>query len=306
MGTAPRERHRRWATAALAAAAIAGAALPAPPLSAQLWALAAGVAAGLPHGALDVPAAAARLRGRFGRGWPLPFLGFYLGLATLVLAAWTAEPRIALGLFLCVSALHFGLGDAEGRGALRPVAAAAHGGTPLVVPALAHPEQVAAIFEQLAPGGGSLAALLAGPAAVAWTGAIAVLIVGGRPWAHTAARGPLIELAAVIAVFALLPPLLAFALYFGLLHAPRASLAEAAAAGGPPGRALRRLAHAAVPASLVALAGAAAAFLLLRGPLGAPSAALSVIFVGLAALTVPHMALGAALRWAGRVRPAAG
>lgn len=186
-----RGRHRAVATVMLAAGALAGAALPTPASAMQLWALAAGVAVGLPHGALDQPAAAARLRRRFGRRWPLPFFGFYLSLAALVVLAWVAAPVAAL------------------------------------------------------------------------------------------------------------PPLLGFALYFGVLHAPRASLAEAAAAGGPPGAALRRLLRAAGPASIAAAVLGGAAFLLIRGELGVAVAATSVVFIGLAALTVPHMALGVALRWAG-------
>lgn len=287
----------------LAAAALAGSLSPGLSIAVQLWALAAGVAVGLPHGALDQPAAAARLAGRFGRRWPLPFFGFYLGLAAIVVLTWIAEPLAALAMFLGLSVLHFGRGDAEAEGALRPFAVLAHGAAPIIVPSLAHGTDVAAIFELLAPRGAQVAAFLGGPAAWVWAGAVAALAIGTRPWSRPKARGPLLELLAITAAFTALPPLLAFALYFGVLHAPRATLAEGAAAGGPPAAALHRLLRAALPASVAAAALSGAAFLLLRDDLGAAAAAVTVIFAGLAALTVPHMALGVALRWAERGAP---
>lgn len=298
-----RNRHRAIASVSLAAGALVGSITSAPSVSVQLWALAAGVAIGLPHGALDQPAAAAKLGGRFGRHWPLPFFGFYLSLATSVVLLWSTEPRAALTAFLGLSVLHFGLGDAEAEGAFRPIAVLAHGAAPIVVPAAAHAVEVTAIFEVLAPGGTQVAEFLAGPAALVWAGAVLALVIGARPWSRRDARGPLVELLAIAAAFVALPPLLAFALYFGVLHAPRASLAEAAAAGGPPGTALRHLLRAALPASVAAAVLGSATFLLLRDELGVTAAAMSVIFVGLAALTVPHMALGVALRLAERDGP---
>ncbi|PAX08978.1 Brp/Blh family beta-carotene 15,15'-dioxygenase [Sphingomonas lenta] len=287
------DRHRAVAVTLLVAAALAGAVLPTPSVTVQLWALVVGVAVGLPHGALDQPAARAVLQGRFGQWWPAPFIGFYLGLAALVLLVWSVVPVIALALFLSLSVAHFGLGDAEPDGALRPMAAFAHGGAVVIAPATFYQKEVASIFEVLASGGGELAAFLAGPIAVMWIGSIAALLMARRTpdWASS------IELLTVVAVFAALPPLMAFALYFGVLHAPRATLAETASAGEATCATLGRLLRTAAPASLAAAAAGGVAFMLLRDGMSTSVAVTSIIFIGLAALTVPHIALGVALRW---------
>ena len=77
----------------------------------SLVALTLVVAVGLPHGAFD--GAIARYLG-YSQNWRglIYFILLYLILAMAVIMFWIWQPGFALGLFLLMSALHFGYGDA--------------------------------------------------------------------------------------------------------------------------------------------------------------------------------------------------
>lgn len=284
MTAAPAEslaRHRRIVLVALPAV-VAALALAEPPRAWQLAALAPLVALlGVPHGALDH-----RLAGLL---WPLgtprqhlAFLAGYLGSAAAVLVLWIAAPAAALALFLGYSALHF---SDDWRGEL-PFAGRALAGLAIVAaPAAAHGPEVAAIFSGLAPPGGAAAVASAlGRAGEAALPALALLVA-----IETRRRPALaLELASIAAAALLLPPLAYFAVYFCGVHSPRHLLSASAALGLGPARG----ALAALPITLVTLAGAAvaAAVLSARGA-AADAVTLKAVFIGLAALTVPHMIL---------------
>ena len=287
-------RHAAVALLATGVAALLGLAWRPVPLGAQLLILSAGVAlTGMPHGALDGRLGRIWLLPKIGRAWVVWFAAAYLLVTGVVLLAWLAFPVASLVGFLLVSAWHFGSGDArphESPRRLWAVESLVRGGFVLCLPAVFHAAQVAELFGWLVPstaGGGAVAA--AGLASAAWAlvPAAAVLLV----W-HVA-RGQVLaamELLLLPAVFAVLPPLLGFAVYFCVWHAPRHLLewldADDAAV----------LARAALPATAATLlAMAAAAWWLSAGPsaTAVPAAAVRVLFVGLSALTVPHMLLDA-------------
>lgn len=242
----------------------------------------AAVLLGVPHGALDHRVARPWLAGRWGRLWFLAFTLPYLGLAVLVFAGWLVAPALSLLMFLAVSVLHFGLEDAEGKGV---TARLARGGAPVALPILLHPDRTARFFETL---GGAEAA----PGGMAWL----VLFLGACLWVLIAALYALrlvrdregrvlAEVGAIVAVFAALPPLAAFAFYFLAVHSPR-HMAELARRheGGWTG-AIR----ASLPLSAMTFAMGIAIYLLLPGT--AETRFLQTTFWGLAALTIPHMIL---------------
>jgi Brp/Blh family beta-carotene 15,15'-monooxygenase len=256
---------------------------------------------GTPHGALDAREARDWLRPRLGNGWALRFVAGYLALAGLTLGLWLLEPVAALAAFLALAAVHFGEHDSR-SGAWLPVLV--RGALPPVVAAAAHPGEIAAIFALLAGGEGPvLAALLGGPLLVLWlAGAAAVLVLEPA----TPARAELLLLAAL---FALAPPLVAFACYFGLLHSPRALLASRR-----PGERWPALLRDALPWSLAAVCLAVPLWATFLPRLGSGDALVRTIFWWLSALTVPHMALhlmirrrhptAAARSWRGSPSPA--
>ena len=80
--------------------------------SLSLIALAAIVIIGLPHGAFD--SAIATHLGYIGRPLILMrFLLLYTLLTALIVALWLLFPIVSLIVFLLISTIHFGLGDAR-------------------------------------------------------------------------------------------------------------------------------------------------------------------------------------------------
>jgi len=275
-------------------------------LSAQVWLLVLGVAlVGLPHGALDHQVAGLLVGRRWPRVWPLSFLLFYGCLAAIVVLAWLVRPTLTLLLFLSVAWLHFGIGDvpaAQGAGPqerlLHGAEAVARGGTVLVLPALGQAEAVAGVFGWLGVSEAMPVALAWGRlGSLFWAGAV-LLWLGGRllrPRPGTLPR--LAELAAVAAAALMLPPLLAFLVYFCLLHSPR-HLVEVS---GWMGRGWRAGLAPAVPLTVLTWLLALAAWPWL-GANGTEPGLVRMVFWGLAALTLPHMVL--TLEAQRRYRPA--
>jgi Brp/Blh family beta-carotene 15,15'-monooxygenase len=250
-------------------------------LRAQLLVLAPAVALlGLPHGALDLPVA--------GTLWPLSrvsgrlrFAAAYLGLAGAVSIAWWLAPGPALAAFLAYAAMHFA-GDWEGDGRLARVA----GGVAAIgAPALARPGEVSALFAMLGPAEAAEPIALALAFAGAVAGGLALLAFFGAPLRRSPAAA---EQGGIWLGAILLPPLLYFVAYFCLLHSLR-HFVETIAALPDRARALRE----AGLVTAVTLAGAVFAVVALRQSdgAGADAALLKVVFIGLAALTVPHMLL---------------
>jgi Brp/Blh family beta-carotene 15,15'-monooxygenase len=285
--TAPGTHHGAVATALLLAASAAGAAASTINEGAQIVAFAAGVAViGTPHGGLDHRLGRALLRPRFGRAWPVVFVGAYGALSGAAVIVWLLQPLAALAGFLALSALHFGNSDAREVGRWRVPDVLARGGAPVVVPALLHPDELLTLFGWLCgqDGAARLVEMLRGPLALPWAAA-SVALVARALLAPAGKTASVLEFVAVAAAFAVLPPLVAFGLYFCALHAPRATAAFMRATGDDLVGVLR----AAAPWSLAAVALAAVGYLAAGDR---PSvAAVRTLFVWLSALTVPHMLL---------------
>ena len=188
--------------------------------------LAAGLLIGLPHGAVDhlVPGLVL--------GRPLPRQAFvmvvtgYIAVAAAAFALFAFQPVFAAALFLVVSVGHFGVGDVEIHEAQtgrrlrgRPSAVLAFGLPAIALPIAIHPDAVTPVLAGLAP---SLTALTA-PGVRAALLAFTLVAVGLTVVIALAdGRGRVaLDLLVLVAVFAVAPPLIAFAAYFGCWHAAR-------------------------------------------------------------------------------------
>ncbi len=259
------------------------------PTGAQwLCALAVIIVLGVPHGALDGEVARPVLRPRFGRAWFLVFSLPYLALSALVLLAWRLVPGLTLLAFLTASVWHFGTEDAEAGDGLGVIV---RGGLPIAMPVLIHPGATAAVFATVAAAPLPQLPEWLWAAASAWL-ALAVVWVG-RAMLRRQAR--LLAVPGMLAgLFAALPPLTAFAIYFVGVHAP----AHVAALIRNPARAPRVHDHRsaallALPITALTLLIGAALWPLYGG--AAPDRLLALTIQGLAALTLPHMLLDADL-----------
>jgi Brp/Blh family beta-carotene 15,15'-monooxygenase len=292
-------------TVAIAAAHLAGGL----PSGVELLILVVAVTLfGLPHGALDYLSGRRLLHETFRSWWFVPFGVLYIGLAAAVVAAWLLAPLASLLIFLLVSAAHFGAGDVQhelaiGAGGRFSVAGAAFEavgrGSLVLVPLLHfHPEAASALFAHLVPMSaqemsGTITAFT--PPLFALSGSVLSVIMahhlGG--WAEgNATHGRVaLEIAALATLFALAPPLVAFVVYFCFWHSFRHSLRQAAELDpSSPHAALRAFVRRAGPTTAAAFLIGAAGY----GLLGAPSSdakIIQVLFVGLSALTAPHIVL---------------
>jgi Brp/Blh family beta-carotene 15,15'-monooxygenase len=245
-----------------------------------LFFLVAGVVClGLPHGALD-PLVARELYGANRRFTMVRFLAAYTLIAALCAAGWVAFPNAALTLFLVISAVHFG-SDWQQRGSLW--SRAAYGACVVTVPTLHHAETVRQIY--LALGSTDAAEIVSVSRVVAWiVSAFAILSLSTQikdRWRDC------IDLAIILIGGVMLPPLAFFVCYFCLLHSPR-HLADTSRAVGIRGIRAITLTVAPIVAATLVFAAVLWHFM----PSGKSNdRILEIVFVGLAALTVPHMLL---------------
>ncbi len=235
---------------------------------------------GLPHGALDLPIAEVLwpLEGWRGKLW---FVAVYLGLASAVIIVWILVPGVALAAFLAYSVLHFSDDWSHATSPLKWTGGIATIGAP----ALFHPEEVDMLFAHLAaPAAADFSANVA-----AFTGALGLGIFIAICIFKSEARGQAaVEQAILWGIGALLPPLLFFTVYFCGLH----SLRHFSVTIQSVPRARRALVISALLSGLVVLVAAMFLQSQVSSDLGEVSkASMQTIFIGLAALTVPHMIL---------------
>jgi len=260
------------------------------PLVASLFVL------GLSHGAVDhlVPGWAA---GRpLERPRLLMLLGGYVAVAGAVIALWLWSPLAGVAVFFAVTVAHWGASElfwfpAQRR---RWAFAGARGLVPVVLPALAFPAAFGQAITAL------LTPFMANPPLLAPTGwvraaglaALALICLAG---AGQGTRDRL-ELAGLIAFFALVEPVFAVGLYFIAWHSWRhivrlGTLEPFAAAqmqAGHPRRAVVQVLLAALPCTAIALVGLGgfAALLAIHPSSGSQLTAVALAMI--AGLTVPH------------------
>ena len=234
---------------------------------------------GLPHGALDSMVASKSFANNryFSR---IAFYASYLCLALSYSFLWSRYPTLGLSCFLAIAAIHFS-SDWQDRGS--DVTRLAYGVTIVTLPALAHPVEVAAIYAALGTTHAELLVNVSKVLAVA-----AVILVGTSGIMQFRRRSSdLYEFVAIIAGAMLLAPLVSFTCYFCLLHSPRHLLqtAEELDIAG-----FRSLFMAVAPVVLITVMLAGTFWFLMPG-IPPTNRVLTLVFVGLASLTVPHMIL---------------
>lgn len=234
---------------------------------------------GLPHGALDPMVAQHCFGNRNGFTLPI-FYTLYAAAALLYTLAWWKWPAFGLASFLVIAAYHFG-SDWENRGSV--LARCAYGATIVTLPALAHPAKVAAVYQALGVVRPHLLLQVSSVVAVLATG----IAIGSGGWRWRICRSDLVEVVCIVAGAILLQPLFFFVCYFALLHSPRHLLQTARSLGIAH---LAAIARVIAPVVLLTLLLAAILFVVLHGE-RIDDRVLYVVFVGLAALTVPHMIL---------------
>jgi Brp/Blh family beta-carotene 15,15'-monooxygenase len=224
----------------------------------------------------------------------------YLGVAAPVAVGWLFVPGITLGFFLLTAVYHFGVSDTE-RSGLPPqrrlLEGLARGLSPVAVTAWAWPADVETLFGYLA--GPPAAAALAGTAAAAGPVALLLLIMAAA-WRfadvrHTDslnrrqawAKG--LELGALPLVFVLLPPLLAFTVYWIGLHSLHVLIIAASQQRAGEAKTVWLAYRPAVPATVATLILAALAYAAFFSGRTMMGAGMAILFMGLSVLNTPHM-----------------
>jgi Brp/Blh family beta-carotene 15,15'-monooxygenase len=248
----------------------------------DIAAIAAILLLGVPHGGLD-GAVARRV------GWPaglVPWLSFhfaYIALAALVAVIWWLFPLPSLGLFLMISALHFGASDIASSGN-DWLPWMAHGGLVCIAIPSLQPVLVAPIFAALV-GADNVGPLMAGISYLLLPWVVCVMGYCGYVYIRPQYRKPFVGLLTMIGLVSMLPPLISFSIYFCCWHS-RGHMQRLWRGLAPPER-CRSLREASIYTSL-AWTSAGVIFYFLQG---SAAALLQLTFIGLAALTLPHMLL---------------
>ena len=243
---------------------------------------------GVPHGALDTVFVRQLTGIQSAAGWGL-FTIAYVAAAASVVVLWWFAPGFFLGAFLLISVSHFS-GDPEGQTAVW--FRALYGGAVVFCPLTLHAAEVSQLFSALA-GESAAQSIVATLQWVAWpwVAAIGVATIAGAK--QSLARS--IELVSLTALLTFAPPLIGFTIFFCAMHSARHVLRtrDYSSAGT-----LRHLLRIAAWPMLATVAGVAIAWWLSDGkPLDMRLAQL--LFVGLAALTVPHMIVVERVRFTG-------
>jgi beta-carotene 15,15'-dioxygenase len=251
------------------------------------------IALGVPHGALDTIFARQLYGVHTAKGW-LGFVILYLILATLVVGLWLLTPFLFLSGFLVISITHFSGDPSEGTPIL---SRALYGGAIIILPVLLHSEEVTRIFSFLVN-------IDAAERMVWWLHVLAF------PWttalvfaAAYHARGQWLtslEFVCLGLLAALAPPLVAFTVFFCVMHSARHIMRTFDYSG--KSSAYLMVAAALGPMSAIMLVSIGAWFIFRDTPLDARI--IQIVFIGLAALTVPHMALVEQVRMSGWVKGA--
>ena len=251
-------------------------------------AISAIVFVGLPHGAMD-GAVAYRLGWIRGFKKPTFFFVSYVLISTCVVLFWLQFPVISLIAFLGISMIHFGIGDVNANeGARVWIEILAHGGMVISGISMSHMANVDDVFSALL--GGESTSLV-------WvfvyiTAAVTVLSLlycmtkfhVDKKWKKTC-----FQLFCLGIVFYLLPPLLAFAFYFCFVHSIRHLKSIYATLND--GLSDKKIYWLTFLFSAITWVIGGLILVLNQGAIEIETQVFRIIFIGLAALTVPHMIL---------------
>ena len=243
---------------------------------------------GVPHGALDIVYVRQLTSVRSATAWSL-FTIAYLAAAAAVVVLWWFAPGVFLVTFLLISALHFS-GDPDG--ATPALFRTLYGGAIILCPMALHAVEVSQLFAALSGEAAAQAIITASQwAAWPWAAAIGVAAIIGAK--RQLVRS--VELVSVTALLIFAPPLIGFAIFFCGMHSARHVLRTRDYSNAAT---LKHLVLIAGWPMLATVTGVAIGWWLSDGkPLDTRLAQL--LFVGLAALTVPHMIVVERVRFTG-------
>ena len=238
--------------------------------------------AGMPHGAGDI--LIARRIFRYNHLLLTFFLVTYLTIAAFITATWFFMPSFSLTVFLLISIIHFGLMDTEKTKDLpfRYLRTLIYGSTPIIIPATFHTADVNNLFSLLIFENDTLLANYIASLFPIWFLSCLIFFVSGRK----TLKYQFLEILVLAIVLAYLPPLWGFVIYFCLVHSSRHTL-HLLNSLGPLNYNDYMLLLVTVLASILAIFIGAFHFTNNSFDIGI----IRATFIGLAALTVPHMLL---------------
>ena len=200
-----------------------------------------------------------------------------------VIGAWTVLPVLSLSVFLIISAWHFGTDANAQNFAERWL----FGSLVFCLPALFHPIDVANLYEILS---GPLARNIVSITRV-WAPISAIIVIfmvytqlSNRPQR----RKDIATILGLITFAWVLPPLVYFAIYFCALHSPTHFCRVIKLI---PASDRRRAVMHTIVFTVITLTLAGLSLNMLFGELPVEQSVVQIVFIGLAALTVPHMLL---------------
>ena len=246
---------------------------------------------GVPHGALDTIFAKELYGIRTLSGW-LQFSLLYLLLAALVVGLWLWQPGLFLLGFLAISAAHFS-GDPL-QGVPWP-ARLFYGGSVILLPTIGHAQEIGRLFGLLV-GDATATPLVPWLRLLAWPWLVGLALASLWQTRHDFWTALEMAAAGILAIVA--PPLVSFVVFFCGMHSARHILRTMNFSGRSS---WRYVAGAALLPMAGVLAGSALAWVFLRDT-ALDARVVQVVFVGLAALTVPHMVLVERVRLSGWIR----
>jgi Brp/Blh family beta-carotene 15,15'-monooxygenase len=252
---------------------------------------------GLPHGAGDGLLAFKNFKPT-PKGWVV-FVSSYLAIAGMVVALWYVYPVLGLLLFLIQSCIHFGLGDVSASDLIARGTQSqnrlhhwariiAMGGGPVLLIPLFHPIPVNDVFVLMSGQAASYLIIYVIFLLPVWLAAFGIMLsylpkTGGRETAL---------LLLLVGLYFILPPLWSFAIYFCCVHSLRHFVVLNTQIDGglvQSGHLGQILLFSALPIGVIFLFA-------LQAQAHFTDALTAGLFIGLAALTVPHMVLVDGLR----------
>jgi Brp/Blh family beta-carotene 15,15'-monooxygenase len=235
---------------------------------------------GVPHGALDTLFARELYGVNSATAW-IKFSVIYLMMAALVVVLWYMAPLLFLVGFIGISIAHFS-GDPDGETGwlIRLI----YGGAIIFIPVLKHPQEIADVFSLLVGEKSSQALMpwmsgLALPWLLALSGVVIYLIVKKSPLSF--------EFLCLGLIAYFVSPLISFTVFFCGMHSARHIIRTAAFA--KYSQPVLLLGAMLLPMIGVLVMSVASWYMLKNESLD--GRVVQIVFLGLAALTVPHMAL---------------
>ena len=219
----------------------------------------------------------------------LSFLIIYMLLAFLTVIAWIYWPFICLMVFLLISGIHFGRGDSNDiSGNLDYINSVfVHGGLSIIVIPFAHPEDASLLFNVLSKDGSKLIMPIINNLIYLWIACLAFHCYMRLKNKNKGIR--VIEIAIMLCIIFTMPPIVSFIVYFCFVHSPRHTLKVWNLI-----RVSQKKKNIIISTTLITfitwiMSGYGIYFL--NEIEGFFRATIQIIFIGLAALTVPHMIL---------------